>query len=186
MAKRKPNKERQAQIIDKRNDRTKGEGLYVVEKGAQKGADASVRKMPEANGKNKDRKRPPKDKDVNGGKGTRPNDAKTKTPNNGGKAYLAKGVKYLMSKNPRMNRARALARAKANVKADRANRSYGGGFDWAKDGIGAKDRDMGTAANNAARKRMGAKKKITVRANVKNASKMGTGKVLIKKPEMKR
>lgn len=188
--KRKPNKERQAKITDMKNDKTKGNGLYVVEKGKQKGADASVMAMRDANGKGKG-ERPKKNEDVNGGKGTVGPDDKGSKGNKGkggGNKHLAAGVKYLMEKykdkkRGGITRAQAVTRAKRNITADRANRSYGGGFDWAKDGVGAGDRDMGSAKNNAARKRMGANKKITVKANVRGASSMGTGKVLIKKPK---
>jgi hypothetical protein len=184
---RKRNPERRARLIDKRNDATKGEGVYKIERGAQKGPDASSRLMPDANGKGDKNKRPGKKKRTDGRSGYYDNPANRRSKVNKPKSALynkkrvSAGVKYLLEKREGLTRKKAVIRTKANITADRANRSYGGGFDWAKDGIGAKDIDMGTKRNNIARKGMGKKRNITVKANVKGAKKMGTGKVIHRK-----
>jgi len=174
---RKPNKERRARIADKKNDATKGEGLYKVEKGAQKGPDASSRVMPNANGRE--------------GEGaqrtgrTRPNSAGRDSGARTRRAVDAKAVKYVMdrrkAKGAAVTRKQAVTIVRKNTTADRNGRAYK--YDFAKDGAGVEDKNFGKVKNNKARIQMGKKKNITVKANVKRATSFGTGKIIHRKKE---
>lgn len=102
----------------------------------------------------------------------------------GGKRVSGAAIKYVRERSVAkglgtLTRKQAVKKVRKHISADKAGRSYK--YDFAGDGAGVKDRDFGTKQNNGARKRMGTRKNITVKANVKGAKEYGTGKVLTKK-----
>lgn len=83
--------------------------------------------------------------------------------------------KLATAKGTKLTKEQAVKAAKMRIKRDRTS-TAGTKFDWAGDGLGTHDKSFGTKENNAWRTKRG-----KARANVKGASKFGTGRKLRKR-----